>query len=88
MKFIRLFLLMLLLMAPASYNQAQNIKQNNFVDYISSNAKEPTQANIENSQIYKENKDEIESNRRVSKIDNLLRDIGDEHIIWPYCPPV
>jgi len=47
---------------------------------FSANAKEPTQANIENSQIYKENKDEIESNRRVSKIDNLLRDIGDEHI--------
>ena len=32
------------------------------------------------AQNIKQNKDEIESNRRVTEIDNLLREIGDEHI--------
>ena len=80
MKFIRFNLLMLLFMALASHSQAQNIKENILVDFVSANAKEPSQANIENSQINKENKDEIESNRRVTEIDNLLREIGNEHI--------
>lgn len=63
---------MLLFMALASHSQAQNIKENILAGFITANAEGPTQAEIDK-------KDEIESNRRVTQIDNLLNDIGGGH---------